>query len=99
MFHILDVDLLQQIYDSATVPDCLTPNNAEGTTIMFDTGVGQGSITSPQLFNIFINALLRMFTTTWQNQGIDHGLQIGKDQEDNSEDANHGYQFNIHRFH
>jgi len=66
---------------------------------MFDTGVGQGSITSPQLFNIFINALLRMFTTTWQNQGINHGLQIGKDQEDNSEDANHGYQFNIHRFH
>ena len=55
MFHISDVDLLEQIYDSATVR--LDPNDAESTTITFDTGVAQGSITSPQLFNIFINAL------------------------------------------
>jgi len=88
MFRILDVDLLQQIYDSVTVR--LAPNDAESTTIMFDTGVGQGNITSPQLFNIFINALLRMFTATGQNQGINHCLQIGKDQKDNSEDADHG---------
>ena len=63
-------------------------------TITFDTGVAQGSITSPQLFNIFINALLRMLTATGQNQGISHGLQIGKDQDDSSQDADHGYQFN-----
>jgi len=92
MFHILDVDLLEQIYDSATVR--LAPNDAEIATITFDTGVSQGSITSPQLFNIFINALLRMLTTTGQNQGISHGLQIGKDQDDSSQDADHGYQFN-----
>ena len=51
---------------------------------------------SPQLFNIFINALLRpmMLTATGQNQGISHGLQIGKDQDDSSQDADHGYQFN-----
>jgi len=63
MFHIPDIDLLEQIYDSATV--CLAPNDAESATITFDTsGVAQGSITSPQQFNIFINALLRMLTAT-----------------------------------
>ena len=39
IFHIPDIDLLEQIYDSATVR--LAPNNTEGTTIMFDTGVAQ----------------------------------------------------------
>ena len=76
IFHIPDVDLLQQIYDSATVR--LAPNDAESATITFDTGVAQGSITSPQLLNIFINTL----TATGQNQGINHGVQIGKDQDD-----------------
>jgi len=60
----------------------------------YDTGVAQGSITSPQLSNIFINALMRMLMATGQNQGISHGLQIGKDQDDSSQDADHGYQFN-----
>jgi len=92
MFHIPDVDLLEQIYDSARVR--LAPNDAESTTITFDTGVAQGSITSPQLSNIFINALLRMLTATGQNQGISHGLQIGKDQYDSSQDADHGNQLN-----
>jgi len=65
MFHIQDVDLLEQIYDSATVR--LAPNDAESATITFDTGVAQGSITSPQLsrINIFINTLLRMLTNVW----------------------------------
>jgi len=92
MFHIPDIDLLEQIHDSATVR--LAPHDAESATITFDTGVAQGSITSPQLFNIFINASLQMLTATGQNQGISHGLQIGKDQDDNSQDADHGYQFN-----
>ena len=55
MFHIPDVDLLEQIYDSATVS--LAPNDTESATITFDTGVAQVSITSLQLFNIFINSL------------------------------------------
>jgi len=92
MFHIPDIDLLEQIYDRATVR--LAPNDTESATITFDTCVAQGSITSPQLFNIFINALLRMLTATGQNQGISHGLQIGKNQEDSSQDADYGYQFN-----
>ena len=58
---------------------------------VFDTGVAQGSITPPQLFNIFINALLQILSATGQNQGISHGLQIGKDVDDSSQDANHGY--------
>ena len=64
MFHIPDVDLQEQIYDSATVR--LTPNDAESATITFDTGVAQGCITSPQLFNICINALLRILTAAGQ---------------------------------
>jgi len=92
MLHIPDVDLLEQTYDSATVR--LAPNDAESATITFATGVAQGSTTSPQLLNIFINALLQMLTATGQNEGISHGLQIGKDQDDSSQDADHGYQFN-----
>ena len=92
MFHIPDVNLLEQIYDSAK--DRLAPNDTESATITVDTGVAQGSITSPQLFNIFINALLRMLTATGQRQGISHGLQIVKDQDDSSQDAGHGYKFN-----
>jgi len=91
-FHIPDVDLLEHIYDSTTVR--LAPNDAESATITFDTGVAQGSITSPQLFNIFINALLRMLAANGQNPRIIHGLQIGKNQDDSSQDADNGYQFN-----
>jgi len=85
---------MEQIYDSATV--CLAPNNAQSATITFDTGIAQGSITPPQLFNILINVPLRMLTASGQNQGISHGLQIGRDQDatDSSQDAKHGYQTN-----
>jgi len=54
MFKIPDVDLLEQICEGATVR--LAPNDEESATITFNTGVAQSSITSPQLFNIFINA-------------------------------------------
>jgi len=72
MFKIPDVDLLEQIYEGATIR--LAPNDEESATITFNTGVAQGSITSPQLFNILINALLRMLTVTGQNEDISHGL-------------------------
>jgi len=62
MFKIPDVDLLEQIHEGATVR--LAPNDETSATITFNTGVTQGSITSPQLFNIFINALLRMLMVT-----------------------------------
>ena len=71
MFKIPDVDLLEQIYEGATVR--LAPNDEASATITFNTGVAPGSITSPQLFNIFINALLRMLTVTGQN---DSGILV-----------------------
>ena len=43
MFKILDVDLLEQIYEGATVR--LAPKDEESATITFNTGVAQGSIT------------------------------------------------------
>jgi len=76
-FQIPDVDSLERIYNSATVR--LPPNDEESAIITFDTGVAQGSITSPHLFNIFINTLLQMLTATGQNREISHGLQIDKD--------------------
>ena len=91
MFKIPDVDLLEQIYKGATAR--LAPNDKGSVTITFNTGVAQSSITSLQLFNIFINALLRMLTVTGQNEDISHGLQIGKDDKgDNQRDEN-DYQF------
>jgi len=35
-----------------------------------------------------------MLTATGQDQGISHGLQIRKDQEERSQDARRGCQFN-----
>jgi len=64
MLKIPDVDLLEQMYEGATVR--LAPNDEKSATITFNTGVAQGIITSQQLFNIFINALLRMHTVTGQ---------------------------------
>jgi len=79
IFKIPGVDLLEQIYEGTTA--MLAPNNEESMTITFNTGVAQGSIVSPQLFNIFINALFRMLTVTGQNENVSHGLLIGKDQK------------------
>jgi len=76
MLKIPDADLLEQMYEGATVR--LAPNDEESATITFNTGVAQGSITSPKLFNIFINALLHMLTVTGQNEDISHGLQIAR---------------------
>jgi len=59
----------------------LAPKNEKYETITLNTGVAQGSILCPQLFNISINALLRMLTVTGQNEKFSHGLQVGKDQK------------------
>jgi len=96
MFKIPDVDLLEQRYKGATFS--LARNDEESATITFNTGVAQGSVTSPQLFNISINALLHMLTVTGQNEDISHRLQIGKDQKgDNQRDEN-GCQVNYIEF-
>jgi len=68
----------------------LALNNEESATITFMTpDEAQGSMTFPQLFKIYINALVRMLTVTGQNKDIRHGLQISKDHEgDNQRDEN-----------
>ena len=94
MFKIPNVDLLEQKYEGATVR--LAPNDEESATITFNTGLAQGSIPSQQLFNIFIDALLRLLTVTAQNEDISYGLQIGKDQTgDNQRDENDHQSNNI----
>jgi len=60
MFKIRDVDSLEQIYEGATVR--LAPNDEENSDCICVRVSGCLSITSSQLFNIFINALLRMLT-------------------------------------
>jgi len=79
------------MYGSVTVR--MAPNNEESVTITFNTGVTQGSITSPQLFNIFINALQCMLTVTGQIENISHGLQIGKNQKGDKQRHDNNYQF------
>jgi len=51
MFKILDVDLLEQIYEGATVR--LAPNDEESATITFNTSVAQGSICVSAAFQHF----------------------------------------------
>jgi len=92
MFKIPDVDLLEHKYEGTNVR--LAPHDQESATITFNTGVAQDSITSLQLFNIFINALLRMLTITGQNEDISYGLQIGKDEKGNNQRDENGYQLN-----
>jgi len=93
IFKISDVDFLEQRYEGDTVR--LALNNEESATITFMTpDEAQGSMTSPQLFKIYINALLRMLTVTGQNKDISHGLQIGKDQEGDNQRDEDSYQFN-----
>ena len=68
-FKIPDVDFLKSFYNAANVR--LAPNDATCATIRLDTGVAQGSVLSPTLFVIFINALLRMLSAT----GVSHRLE------------------------
>ena len=97
MFKIPDVDLLEQIHEGATIK--LAPINKESATTTFNTGVPQGSISSPHLFNNSINAPLCMLTVSGQNEDIIHELQIGKDHKGENQRDENGYQFNKIGFH
>ena len=72
-FNIPDVDFLETIYEHATVR--LAPNDQSSATITFNTGVCQGSVLSPLLFILFINALARTLTAIGKQHGIAHGME------------------------
>ena len=61
-FGVPDVWLLKNIYDNSSMR---VQVGGEGTAaIQLDTGTVQGSVLSPLLFDLFINALLRLLDST-----------------------------------
>jgi hypothetical protein len=72
-FEIPDIDLLESVYAVATVS--LAQERGMGGGITFDTGVQQGSVLSPTLFNVFLNPLLRLLTAIGQRRGVSHGIK------------------------
>ncbi len=72
-FEIPDIDLLETIYSVATVS--LAQGQGSGGGVTFDTGVQQGSVLSPTLFNVFLNPLLRLLKAIGQQRGISHGIK------------------------
>ena len=72
-FEIPDIDLLEAIYSVATVS--LAQGQGSGGGVTFDTGVQQGSVLSPTLFNLFLNPLLRLLTAIGQQKSISHGIK------------------------
>ena len=73
VFEIPDIDLLEVIYSVATVS--LAQGQGLGGGFTFDTGVQQGSVLSPTLFNVFLNPLLCLLTSIGQQKGISHGIK------------------------
>jgi hypothetical protein len=72
-FKIPDIDLLESVYAVATVS--LAQERGKGGGVTFDTGVQQGSVLSPTLFNVFLNPLLRLLTVRGHQRGISHGIK------------------------
>ena len=72
----LVIDLLKSLYANSTVR--MAPNDEKCATIRFDTGVAQGSVLSPLLFLIFMNALLGLLTETGKELSISHGLESSR---------------------
>jgi len=65
-FGVPDVSLLSSIYEDSTMR--IQVGSKSSAAIQLDTGTVQGSALSPLLFDIFINALLRLLDST----GISH---------------------------
>ncbi len=72
-FEIPDIDLLEAIYSVSTVS--LTQERDKWGGVTFDTGVQQGSVLSPTLFNVFLNPVLCLLTVIEHQRGVSHGIK------------------------
>jgi len=68
-FGVPDVSLPSSIYEHSTIR--IQVGSKSSATIQLDTGTVQGSALSPLLFDLFINALLRLLDST----GISHRVR------------------------
>ena len=71
-YEIPDIDLLKSLYEHTTVR--LPERGMASAKITFNTGVAQGSVLSPLLFSLFINALSLYLTDIGRKKKIHHGL-------------------------
>ena len=65
---IPDLDLIKALYEKANMS--ITVEGQNSAQVTMDCGTAQGSTLSPLLFNLFINALLRLLEAS----GIGHGV-------------------------
>jgi len=72
-FGVPDVWLLKNIYENSSM--WVQVGGEDTAAIQLDTGTVQGSVLSPLLFDLFINALLRLLDST----GISHKVRNAPD--------------------
>jgi len=84
-FGVPDVSLLSSIYERSTMR--IRVGEGASAAIQLDTGTVQGSTLSPLLFDLFINALLRLLDSTsishrvrgvpdWNHQAFANDLSL-----------------------